>query len=450
MERLRAQDLMMVWPEDRGWAQDIGALVILKSKGQFSIEDARHVVGSRLGCLPRFTQFLDVPGLGRGWPLWVDAPSIDLSHHIQELPLDANADEAQLLRTCEELRLRRFDRSRPLWRMWFLTGVAGGRVALFVKVHHAIADGVAGIGALGTFFDLAPETPHVETPRSRPAPIPSNRDLVGDNLRSKVHRAGEMVRQIAHPTETAKAMRAGWPAVRESFVEGQAPRTSINDGPIGWHRRSGLVRADLDALKATAHSNGAKINDVLMTVVAAGLRDLLLHRGEEVEGVVLRAFVPVSLHEAGADDASGNLDGAMIISLPVGVSDDVERLRLITAETVERKKRSRPQGGTLFRSRPIQKLFVRLAPYQRVMNTYVANVPGPPVPLYFAGTPVSEVFPVVPLLGNVSVGVGALSYASQFNLTAVVDRDRCPDVEVFVDGLRGSLDRLGAIRQTAA
>jgi hypothetical protein len=84
------------------------------------------------------------------------------------------------------------------------------------------------------------------------------------------------------------------------------------------------------------------------------------------------------------------------------------------------------------------------------MNTYVANVPGPPVPLYFAGTPVSEVFPVVPLLGNVSVGVGALSYASQFNLTAVVDRDRCPDVEVFVDGLRGSLDRLGAIRQTAA
>jgi diacylglycerol O-acyltransferase len=450
MERLRAQDLMMVWPEDRGWAQDIGALVILESQGQFSIEDARHLVGGRLGRLPRFGQLLHQPGLGRGWPLWVDASSVDLHEHVQELPLDANAGEAELLRTCEELRLRPLDRARPLWKMWFVTGPTDGRVALFVKVHHAMADGVAGIGALGTFFDFTPETHESEAPPSLPAPIPSERDLLRDNLRGQLHRAAELARHIAHPAETAKAMRAGWPAVRESFVEGRAPRTSLNDGPIGWHRRFGLVRADLDALKATAHSNGAKVNDVLMTVVAAGLRDLLLHRGEAVEGVVLRAFVPVSLHATGADDAQGNLDGAMIIPLPVGVRDDIARLRLITAETAERKKRSRPQGGTLFRNRPIQKLFLRLAPYQRVMNTYVANVPGPPVPLYFAGMRVQEVFPVVPLMGNVSVGVGALSYASQLNLTAVVDRGRCPDVDVFVDGLRGSLDRLGAVRQAAA
>jgi hypothetical protein len=85
---------------------------------------------------------------------------------------------------------------------------------------------------------------------------------------------------------------------------------------------------------------------------------------------------------------------------------------------------------------------LRLAAHQHAINTYAANVPGPPVPLYFAGAPLLEVFPVVPLLGNISVGVGALSYAGQFNLTAVADREACPDLEVFVTGMRSSLDAL--------
>jgi diacylglycerol O-acyltransferase / wax synthase len=96
----------------------------------------------------------------------------------------------------------------------------------------------------------------------------------------------------------------------------------------------------------------------------------------------------------------------------------------------------------LFRSVPIQRAALRLAPYQRVMNTYAANVPGPPMPLYFAGAEVLELFPVVPILGNVSIGVGALSYAGQFNVTAVADREICPDLEIFAEGMRRSLDAL--------
>jgi WS/DGAT/MGAT family acyltransferase len=380
----------------------------------------------------------------------VDASSVDLREHVQEFALDAGAGEAQLLQTCERLRLEPFDRSRPRWRMWFLTGLVDGRVALFIRVHHAMADGVAGIGALGTFFDFEAETLDLAVPRPPPVAMPSEREFVADHLRGQIHRAADLVRQLVHPRDAVQAMRSGWPAVRESFVEGRAQRTSLNDGPIGWHRRYGLVRADLTAVRATAHANGATVNDVLMTVVAGGLRDLLVHRGEAVEGAVLRAFVPVSLHGAGADDTEGNLDGAMIVPLPLGVRDDVERLGLITVDTAERKKRSRPPGGTLFRNRPIQKLFLRLAAHQRVMNTYIANVPGPPVPLYFAGMAVREVFPVVPLMGNVSVGVGALSYAGQFNLAPVVDHDRCPDVDVFVSGLESSLKRLGALRQLVA
>jgi diacylglycerol O-acyltransferase / wax synthase len=231
--------------------------------------------------------------------------------------------------------------------------------------------------------------------------------------------------------------------VREAFIEARAPRTSLNQR-IGSHRRLALIRSNLDLVKQIAHSHGAKVNDVLMAVLAGGLRELLLGRGERIDGLVLRAFVPVSLHTERPGTARGNLDGGMLVPLPIGEPDEVRRLRWIAAETAERKRKPRPPGGTLFRSKVIQRAALLAAPHQRVMNTYAANVPGPPVPLYFAGAPVLELFPVVPLMANVSVGVGALSYAGQFNLTAVADRELCPDLEVFADGARRSLDALAA------
>jgi diacylglycerol O-acyltransferase / wax synthase len=229
--------------------------------------------------------------------------------------------------------------------------------------------------------------------------------------------------------------------VREAFAEARAPRTSLNRR-IGSHRRFALVRSDLDLVKRIAHAHHAKVNDVLMTALAGGLRELLVGRGERVDGLVLRAFVPVSLHTGQPGQARGNRDGAMIVPLPVGEPDDERRLALIAGETTLRKTRRRPAGGVLFRNALIQQAALRLAHRQRVMNTYAANVPGPPVPLYLAGAPLLEVFPVVPIMANVSVGVGALSYAGQFNITAVADRELCPDLEVFAEGVRRSLDVL--------
>jgi diacylglycerol O-acyltransferase / wax synthase len=450
MERLSAQDLMMLWPEEFGWSQDIGALAILDGRrlldadGRFRIEVARDEIGRRLHLVPRFRQLLYRPRFGLGWPLWIDASTIDPADHVGVFPLKAPADESQLLLACEELRHRRLDPSRPLWELWFLPGLPDGRVGLFMKLHHAIADGVAGIAALGAFVDLVPDPPGTsEPPPWTPAPMPSTRELVADNLGRHLQELRRAFTRLDHPVDTARKARRGWPAVREAFTEARAPRTSLNQR-VGWHRSFALVRSDLDLVKRIAHAHDAKVNDVLMAVLAGGLRELLLGRGERVDGLVLRAFVPVSLHGEQPGQARGNLDGAMIVPLPVGEPDDVRRLRLIAAETTLRKRKSRPQGGTLFRNVPIQRVALRLAPHQHVMNTYAANVPGPPVPLYFAGAPLLEVFPVVPIMGNVSVGVGALSYAGQFNITAVADREACPDLEVFAEGMRRSLAALAA------
>ncbi len=447
MERLTAADLSMVWPEDFGWPQDIGALAVLDgsglldANGRLPIEDLRDRIDSRLHLLPRFRQLLHIPPTGLGWPLWVDAPCFDVADHVGVLPLGPSADEGQLLAACAELFERRLDRSRPLWRLWFLPGLPDGRIGVFMKLHHAIADGIAGVAAFGAFLDLDAEAPTSAAPPWTPAPIPSARELLDDNLRRRLQGLDRAVAKLAHPLDVARQVRLDWPAVREAFAEQRAPRTSLNR-PIGRRRRLAIIRSDLELVKQIAHTHGGKVNDVLLAAVAGGLRELLRSRGEDVDAVVLRVFVPVSLHTEQPGQARGNLDGAMVVPLPVGEPDPVRRLRMIAAETAERKKKARPPGSTLFWCPAVQRAFLRRMTGQRFTNGYVADVPGPPVPLYLAGAPLLEVFPLVPIMGNMTLGVGALSYAGQFNITAVADQQACPDVAVFADGTRASLDTL--------
>lgn len=437
----------MVLPEEFGWPQDIGVLGILdgsglpEADGRFPIEAVREQVGRRLYLLPRFRQLLYAPRRGLGWPLWVDAPAFNIADHVGVFPRAAPADEAQLLAACEQLRQRRLDRSRPLWQVWFLPGLPEGRVGLVMKVHHAIADGVAGVAVFGTFLDVSADPPAPFPPPWTPAPFPSGRDLLRDNLHRRVRGFEGFLSGLAHPVGTVRGVRRAWPAARETFAEGRAPRTSLNR-PIGQDRTLAVVRSRLDEVKGAAHAHGATVNDVLLTAVARGLRTLLASRGEAVDELVLRAFVPVSLHREQPGQARGNLDSGMIVPLPIGEPDPVRRLSLIAADTAARKKKTRPPGSTLFRNAAIQRAFLRHAPRQRLMNIYIANVPGPPVPLYLAGAPLLEVFPIVPIMGNVPLGIGALSYAGQFNITVVADRDSCPDAAVFTEGLQASLDAL--------
>ncbi|HEY3007504.1 MAG TPA: wax ester/triacylglycerol synthase family O-acyltransferase [Micromonosporaceae bacterium] len=449
MERLTAQDLIMLWPDDVGWPQDIGAFAILDpgdlldSDGRLRVEAVRRAIEARLHLVPRFRQRLHRPCRGLGGPFWADAPDFDIADHVRVTEVPAPGDEAQLLLTIEGLRRRPLDRSQPLWQMWFLAGLPDGRVGFYMKVHHAIADGAAGVATLGALLDAAPN-PHT-APGSpfAPAPVPSIRELFADNVR---RRARELVRAasvLLRPVRTVRGVRAGWPAVHETLATERAPRTSLNR-PIGPGRQFAVIRGSIDQVKQVAHRYGATVNDALVAAIAGGLRDLLRGRGERVDDVVLRAYAPVSLHRERPGLARGNKDGVMAISLPLGVPDPIARLRLIAAETAERKKRTRPPAGTLLRNRVAQRVFLRLMARQRWANVYVANVPGPPVPLYLAGARLLELFPMVPLTGNLTLGVGALSYAGQFNITAVADRDACPDVEIFAEGVRDALRSMAA------
>jgi diacylglycerol O-acyltransferase / wax synthase len=450
VERLTAEDLMMLWP-DQVWPQDIGALAVLDGSslldpdGRFRIESAREAVAARLHLVPRFRQLLYEPPRRQGGPLWVDAPDLDLAEHVATLPVPAPGDEAELLRTVEQLRRRRLDRSRPLWEMWFLTGLPPRRVALFVRMHHAIADGMAGVATMATFLDATPDVAPIDPQPWTPAPVPTEDELRADNRQRQLRQARDTLARLAHPVSTARRLRTGWPAVREIIAEKPLPPTSL-DRLVGPGRSFALIRSDLELVNAVAHSHRATVNDVLLTAVAGGLRGLLSSRGEAVQGVVLRIYVPVSLHREPRAQASGNLIGQMVVPLPVGVSDPALRLQLIAGETTRRKARSRPSLGVLPRGGPAGRAFLKLLNRQRV-NVASADIPGPAEPRYFAGARLLEVFPMVQLIGTVSLAAGAMSYAGQFNIMAVADLDAYPDLDIFAAGTGDELRALGALRQ---
>ncbi len=452
MQRLTADDLVMLWP-DALWPQEIGALAVLDGAallapdGRLRIGAVRALVESRLHLVPRFRQLLYTPGRGLGGPLWVDAAAFDIAEHVVAVPVPAPADEAALLLAVERLRRRRLDRSRPLWRMYLLTGLPDGRIGLFVKMHHAIADGIAGVATVGVFLDRTADPSTVPAPPWTPAPMPTRAELFADNLRRHADRVGRVARALGHPVAVANQVRAGWPAVRDLLSARPAPPTSLNR-IAGPDRTVALIRSRLDTVRQIAHTHRATVNDVLLAVTAGGLRALLRSRGEPVDGRTVPIDVPVTLRPVDArEHARGNLIGQMIVALPVGVPDPGVRLERIAAETAAAKAENHPSVGVVLHSRLARRILLKLLD-RRPVNVTSADLPGPAQPGYLAGARLREVFPVLPLMGNVCLGVGALSYAGQFTISVTADKDAYPDLEVFTAGAEDDLAVLAAVAAT--
>jgi WS/DGAT/MGAT family acyltransferase len=312
---------------------------------------------------------------------------------------------------------------------------------MFVRMHHAMADGMAGVAIMGTFLDAVPDEPAC-APRSwTPAPLPTRRELFADNLR----RRGQAFAVLTRPATVARRMRAAWPALRGVLAAGPEPTTSLNR-MVGPDRDLALIRTDLDVVRQIAQTHRATVNDVLLTIAAGGLRALLHGRGEAVEDLTVRVYVPLTLRQPSRRaQARGNLIAQMVVPLPVGVSDPGRRLRQIAAETARRKAGDHPSLGSMFHGRVARWLLLKALARQPV-NVTTADLPGPREPRYLAGARLLEVFPVLPLIANVSLGIGALSYAGQFNVMVVADRDAYPDLGVFMAAARHELGALAPSR----
>jgi diacylglycerol O-acyltransferase / wax synthase len=406
---------------------------LLDEGGDLDLATIRRRLERRLVRVPELRRVVRRPPPLCGPPLWVDDPTFSIDHHVHAVRVDPPGDEASLLRTAEILLRPLLDRSRPLWELWFLTGLANGRLGVLFEVHHAVADGIAAIALLGSLLDLEPDAADPPAARWSPAPAPSTPALLADSVRC---RAAVLASTLGHPVRMCRSL-----ASVASEIAGAsrgftaAPRTSLNALP-GRSRRLRAVGLDLERARALAHAHGGKVNDVLLAVVSGGLRELLMARGELAPGMELRVSVPASLRGAGSARRVGNDVGVIVVPLPVAEPDAARRLERIAAATRSAKAAQHPaavQGVTAVLA--ALGLAVPIARRQRLVNAFTTNVPGPSRELSLLGARVERVLPVVILAGNVTLSFAALSYHGRLEVVVDADERACPDVDVLVGGM---------------
>ncbi len=417
------------------------------------------MVKGKLPLVPRYRQVVRFVPLDLGRPVWSDDPHFNLEYHVRHTALPAPGGEPELRRLVGRLMSQQLDRTKPLWEIWMVEGLEDDRWAMVSKTHHCMVDGVSGTDLLSVIMDPSP-TPAVPVPddwvpEPAPAPMQLAAEAVLDMARSpyeqmrSVRAATRVPRQaMAQVGELAQGLRSMAGLVRRT------PPSTLN-GPIGPHRRYAWASTSVDDIKTVRKGVGGTFNDVVLTAITRGFRDLLLGRGESTDRVV-RTLVPVSVR---GRDASGRAVGdgtfenkvsAMFAELPVGVDDPAERLAAISAQMDGLKESKQAVAGealtslTGFAPPVLLALGTRLATRapQRNVNTVTTNVPGPQTALYAAGSRMLKSYPFVPLAGQMRVGVAIFSYDGQVNFGVTGDYDSAPDIDVLCEGIEAGMDEL--------
>jgi WS/DGAT/MGAT family acyltransferase len=418
---------------------------LLAADGSLPVDAVREAVSAALPRAPRLRHVVRRTRVGQGAPVWVDAPHFDLDRHIRTVPASAPGDEDAFLRACEAILAPPLDRARPLWDLTLVSGLAAGRVGLVLRCHHVVADGVAAIGLFGTLFDQSPvpRTPVAVPGRWAPAPPPTGFELAADALACKASALRGALGRMSRPRElVASGRAAGLQLATVARPADRQPRTSLTR-PLGAARRLAVLGVPLEPVRAVAHACGGTVNDAVLAAVAGGLRVVLAARGEDT-GVTLRASVPVSLRPPGRHDdrrpgaaGLGNRVGLMLAPLPLDEPDPLRRLERIAVATRVAKVDARRAGPLAVATSTLAvRLAMPLLRRQRLVSLFVTNVPGPAEPLTLAGATLLEAYPATPLAGNVTLGVGVLSYAGVLGISLVTDADAWPDLPVFVDAVR--------------
>jgi diacylglycerol O-acyltransferase len=409
-------------------------------------EEFRDHIASRLHLVPRFRQKLRFVPFGQARPVWVDDPHLNLDYHVRHTALPPPGSEEQLRTLAARIFSQRLDRSKPVWEMWLVDGLEGGRFAIVGKTHHALVDGVSGVDITTVLFDLDPQ------------PEPSGAQLLADALLERVASPGAVVRgtsaALRAPRRVAGAAIETIESAGSFIRTGLAAPSSPFNCRIGPYRRFEWVRADLAELKRIKADAGGTVNDVILAAVSGALGRHLRSSGTSTRDLELRAMVPISVRSDEEHGALGNRVSAMMAPLPVWCDDPVERLRTVTARMGDLKSSRQAVGASLlteasdFAPPTIAAQAARLQSRQRFFNLVVTNVPGPQFPLYLLGRELQDVFPMVPLAKNQAVCFGIMSYNGRVNFGITADYDAMPDLEALARETREAIDELSAAATT--
>ena len=450
-EPLSPSDLSAIQAERGPVHMHVGGLLVLD--GRVDRDTVVRRLSERLHLIPRYTMRLDEAPLGLANPVWVDDESFDVERHVRRAGLPSPGGDAELCEFVGQLMSERLDRSRPLWQLTVVEGLAHGRSALVARMHHALVDGVAAVD-VGTVI-LAP------TPEGLDLPAPEPRAAVEPRRAARVEALARlasaqlaMPRKLARstvsraltldPREAARQMRSAGEVLAElARVRPTAPDTRLNS-EIGRERRFAIARAGLEEIKAVRRAAGATVNDVLLGAVALMLSRYL---GKEAPDHAV-ALVPVSVRAESVRGELGNRISTVFVDLPLR-GEPLARVRQISTAMNEVKASAQVRAGALIVGATglappaVSSLAVRAMSGPRLFNLVVSNVPGPQQAFYLDGVPVLEVFPAVPLNPrNQALTIGVVSYDGGVRFGLLADHDALPDVAEAAAGLEQAVSEL--------
>jgi len=450
-DRLSAFDATFLALEDANVHMHVGAVTtfdagpLTDDAGRLEVDAIRDVVERALASTPRFRQKLaDVPVFAH--PVWVDDERFNLAYHVRHAALPAPGDERQLKRLAGRILSQKLDRGRPLWEVWVIEGLDQHRFALVAKAHHCMVDGIAGLDLITAMLQLEPGRPTHEPDEWSPRPTVSGARLFSDEVR---HRAALPLsllktggRLLTEPQEVAQGVGRSLRGVGEILRAGldRATESPLNQA-VGPFRRFDWVSTPLEEISEIRARFGGTINDVALATAAGTIRDHLRRHGQPLDNESFRVQVPMSTRSADEEGVVGNRVALLIAPLPVAEPDPVERLRRVCEITSEVKQSNQQIGlDTIGQvsDRVFPELLValgRLSIRQRSFNVVITNVPGPREPVYLLESQMGDIYPLVPLASNQSLGIALFSYHGKLQWGFHGDWDAVPDLHDLVEGV---------------
>ena len=462
-ERLSAQDTTFLHIESPTQPQHVGSLALFESapffdaKGQFKLDEARDLIAGRLHLVPRFRKKLMTVALDQGRPVWVDDGAFDLAYHVRLTALPAPGTEDQLKALFSRLQGHLLDRHRPLWELWFVEGLRNDRVALIQKTHHALVDGISGVDVATVLLDLTPEPTVIDAPPWTPETPPTPQQLLAESIFERATEPAEMVRSVRAALRGPRQVVERISGVGRTLASTvQRPPEMPWNVPISAHRRWENARVPLEQVKhvrelATSSSLTAgrcSINDVVVAACSGALRAFLETRDVPVDGLVLRAMIPVSMRSADEAGSLGNRVSMVPADLPVGEADPLWRLRIAHDNMSELKASGAAVAGddlirmTSYLPPTVLALASRLLVRNVAVNTTITNVPGPQFPLYCMGAKMLEAFPYVGIVDGMALTIAVLSYDGNLGFGITGDRDVLPDLALLAGAIEDAFAEL--------